>query len=96
MLLQSKKVELIEHYKINELDTGSVDVQCAILTERISQLSVHLTTHKHDHSSKRGLLKMVNKRRRFLNYLKKTNRKRYDLLIQSLGLRDQSKKTKTR
>jgi small subunit ribosomal protein S15 len=96
MLLQSKKIELIEQYKINELDTGSADVQCAILTEKISYLSKHLTMHKHDYSSKRGLLKMVNKRRRFLNYLRRTDKKRYDSLIQRLGLRDTAGKVKSR
>jgi small subunit ribosomal protein S15 len=87
-ILKEKKTELIQTYKINENDTGSVEVQCAVLTEKILTLSEHLKAHKHDHSSRRGLLKMINKRRRFLNYLKKHFRERYFTLIEKLGLRD--------
>ncbi len=87
-ILKDKKTALINEYKIHESDTGSVDVQCAVLTEKISLLAEHLKLHKHDHSSRRGLLKMVNKRRRLLSYLKKESEEKYQELRTKLGLRD--------
>ena len=68
-------------------DTGSPEVQIAMLTRRINQLTEHLRTHKHDHHSRRGLLKLVGRRRRFLNYLQRTNLEGYRALIKELGLR---------
>lgn len=94
-ILKDKKTELIQEYKINEVDTGSSEVQCAILTEKISALAAHLLLHKHDHSSRRGLLKMVNKRRRLLGFLKRTESERYSSLIVRLGLRDTAGKHRT-
>lgn len=87
-ILKDKKAELINEYKVHESDTGSVDVQCAVLTEKILLLAEHLKVHKHDHSSRRGLLKMVNKRRRLLNYLKGKSVEKYQELRTKLGLRD--------
>lgn len=87
-LLKAKKTEIINSYKIHESDTGSPEVQCAVLTEQILTLSEHLKIHKHDHSSRRGLLKMVNKRRKFLNYTRRQSKERYMTLIAELGLRD--------
>ena len=87
-ILKDKKTELINEYKIHDSDSGSVDVQCAILTEKILLLAEHLKSHKHDHSSRRGLLKMVNKRRRLLNYLKGKSIEKYQALRTKLGLRD--------
>ena len=87
-LLKAKKTEIIDNYKIHESDTGSPEVQCAVLTEQILVLSDHLKIHKHDHSSRRGLLKMVNRRRKFLNYIRKKSKERYMTLITELGLRD--------
>ena len=87
-ILKDKKTGLINEYKIHDSDSGSVDVQCAILTEKILLLAEHLKSHKHDHSSRRGLLKMVNKRRRLLNYLKGKSIEKYQVLRTKLGLRD--------
>jgi small subunit ribosomal protein S15 len=87
-LLKTRKTEIIETHKTHGADTGSPEVQCAILTAQILTLSDHLKSHKHDHSSRRGLLKMVNKRRRFLNYLRRQSKERYLALIEKLGLRD--------
>jgi small subunit ribosomal protein S15 len=87
-ILKDKKTQLINEYKVHGSDTGSVDVQCAILTEKILLLAEHLKSHKHDHSSRRGLLKMVNKRRRLLNYLKNKSVDQYQILRNKLGLRD--------
>lgn len=84
---KERKMELIQKYCIKTGDTGSSEVQIAILTERIINLSQHMNHHKHDFHSRRGLLIMVGKRRRILDYLKTTNNKRYKDLIQSLGLR---------
>ncbi len=86
-MLSEKKQEIIEKFKIHETDTGSPEVQIAILTERIHHLTEHLKTHKKDHHSRRGLLKMVGQRRGLLNYLKKNNFDRYRQIIESLGLR---------
>jgi small subunit ribosomal protein S15 len=82
-----RKQVLINEYAVNTTDTGSPEVQVAILSERIHNLTDHLKTHKKDHHSRRGLLKMVGQRRRLLDYLKKRETDRYGALIQRLGLR---------
>ena len=82
-----EKAQLIEEYKINGTDTGSPEVQVALLTNRINALIDHLNTHKHDEGSRRGLLKLVGQRRRHLAYLKRKDTQRYQALIQRLGLR---------
>ncbi len=87
MLTQEKKQEIIAKYRVHENDTGSPEVQIAILSERISSLDSHLKTHRKDHHSRRGLLKMVGKRRRLLDYLKRKDFRRYETLIAKLGLR---------
>lgn len=87
MLTPARKKELIETYRINEQDTGSPEVQIAILTERISCLTEHLKNNKKDHHSRRGLLKMVGQRRGLLNYLMKKNIERYRSIVERLGLR---------
>jgi small subunit ribosomal protein S15 len=79
--------EIITEFGAHESDTGSPEVQVALLSERINHLTEHLRTHKHDHHSRRGLLMMVGRRRRLLNYLKRTDVERYRKLIASLGLR---------
>ncbi len=81
------KSEIIAKYKIHDKDTGSPEVQIAILTERINHLTEHFKVHKKDHHSRRGLLKMVGQRRRLLGYLKKKDLERYRSLIKELGLR---------
>lgn len=86
-LIQEKKQEIIGKFKIHENDTGSPEVQIAILTERIIQLTEHLKIHKKDHHSRRGLLKMVGQRRGLLNYLKKSDIDRYRKMLEALGLR---------
>jgi small subunit ribosomal protein S15 len=82
-----QKTQLIGEFRLSETDTGSPEVQVALLTTRIDSLIEHLNTHKHDESSRRGLLKLVGQRRRHLAYLKKTDSRRYQQLIQRLGLR---------
>ena len=82
-----QKTQLIGEYQLTNSDTGSPEVQVALLTTRIESLIDHLNTHKHDESSRRGLLKLVGQRRRHLAYLKKTDSRRYQQLIQRLGLR---------
>ncbi|MBC9786034.1 30S ribosomal protein S15 [Heliobacterium chlorum] len=86
-LENSRKQELIAKFKQHEKDTGSPEVQIAILTERINYLTNHLKEHKKDHHSRRGLLKMVGQRRGLLNYLKKSDVERYRKVIGELGLR---------
>jgi small subunit ribosomal protein S15 len=86
-LTQERKQQLIEEFKTHETDTGSPEVQIAILTENINNLTEHLREHKKDHHSRRGLLKMVGQRRKLLAYLKKKDVKRYSALIERLGLR---------
>ena len=81
------KTSIIEANRINENDTGSPEVQIAILTERINHLTEHLKEHKNDNHSRRGLLKMVGKRRNLLNYLTKTDIERYRAIIAKLGIR---------
>ncbi len=87
MLNTAQKKDLISSYQLHENDTGSPEVQIAILTERINYLTEHLKTHKKDYHSQRGLLKMVGKRRGLLNYLKNSTPERYQKIIRSLGLR---------
>ncbi|HYE67183.1 MAG TPA: 30S ribosomal protein S15 [Anaerovoracaceae bacterium] len=87
MIDQTKKAEIINEYKTKEGDTGSPEVQVAILTFRINDLNEHLKIHKKDHHSRRGLLKMVGQRRNLLNYLKNKDVSRYRDLIARLGLR---------
>jgi small subunit ribosomal protein S15 len=84
---KEKTVDLIKSYGSNEKDSGSADVQVAILTERIKNLTEHLKTHKKDFGSRRGLLSMVGQRRNLLQYIKKKNDTRYQGLIKKLGLR---------
>ncbi len=86
-LTKEQKQEIIRQFQAHEADTGSPEVQIALLTERINQLVEHLKFHKHDHHSRRGLLMMVGKRRRLLNYLGRENPERYRELIARLGLR---------
>lgn len=87
VLLQARKQELISGFQVHETDTGSVDVQIAILTERINKLSEHLQKNKKDFSSRRGLLKMIGQRKRLLSYLMKQDNQRYRELIGRLGIR---------
>ncbi|HOX29176.1 MAG TPA: 30S ribosomal protein S15 [bacterium] len=82
-----RKSEIIGKFQSHEQDTGSAEVQIALLSERISLLTEHLKKHRKDHSSRRGLLKLVGKRRRLLNYLTRVDAKRYDKVIKELGLR---------
>ncbi|MCT7961337.1 30S ribosomal protein S15 [Laspinema sp. D1] len=86
-LTQERKHELINEYQIHETDTGSADVQVAMLTTRINQLSAHLKINKKDHSSRRGLLKMIGQRKRLLAYILKQDQARYRALITRLGIR---------
>lgn len=86
-MFKEKKQEIIGSFKTHENDTGSPEVQVAILTERINHLNEHLKINKKDHHSRRGLLKMVGQRRGLLNYLSKKNIERYRTLIERLGLR---------
>ena len=87
MILKDEKQAIIAEYAIHEGDTGSPEVQIALLTERINHLNEHLKTHKKDHHSRRGLLKMVGVRRSFLNYLMKNDIDRYRAIVEKLGLR---------
>jgi len=86
-LKKEQKTEIFEAYQTHEGDTGSPEVQVALLTKRINHLTEHLREHKHDESSRRGLLKMVGRRRRLLAYLRKKDVSRYIALTDSLGLR---------
>jgi len=81
------KTQILTDFKTHEKDTGSPEVQIALLTRRITELTEHLKTHKKDHSSRRGLLKMVGKRNSLLKYLTKADRTRYQQIIARLGLR---------
>jgi small subunit ribosomal protein S15 len=81
------KQEIIEKYKRGDKDTGSAEVQVALLTARITDLTEHFKVHKHDHHSRQGLVRLVNSRRKLLDYLKKKDVERYRSLIGSLGLR---------
>jgi len=86
-LAAQRKTELIEKFRTHESDTGSPEVQVALLSERITYLTEHFKTHKQDHHSRRGLLQLVSQRRRLLDYLKKNDVDRYRTLIQELGIR---------
>ncbi len=87
MLNQERKLEIIDRHKRHEGDTGSPEVQIALLTERINYLTEHLKEHKKDHHSQRGLLKMVGRRRGLLNYLRDRSPERYQDILKQLGLR---------
>ena len=87
MLGTDKKRVIIDTFKLHESDTGSPEVQIAILTERISYLTDHFKIHKKDHHSRRGLLKLVGQRRRLLDYVKKKDTDRYKTIIDKLGIR---------
>ena len=84
---QERKSELVAKYRTHESDTGSPEVQVALLSERITMLTEHFKTHKKDHHSRRGLLKLVGQRRRLLDYLKSKDANRYKKLIEGLGIR---------
>ena len=87
VLTPDSKKEIIDRFKLHEKDTGSPEVQIALLSSRIKYLTDHFQIHKKDHHSRRGLLKLVGQRRRLLNYLKDKNVKRYQTVIKELGLR---------
>jgi small subunit ribosomal protein S15 len=87
VLAAKEKKELIDQFKLHDRDTGSPEVQIALLTHRINYLNGHFKVHKKDHHSRRGLLKLVGQRRRLLNYLKAKDVNRYRSLIEALGLR---------
>jgi small subunit ribosomal protein S15 len=86
-LLQQQKQEIISNYQVHETDTGSADVQVAMLTERINRLSAHLKTNKKDHASRQGLMKMIGSRKRLLAYIMKRDQSQYKALIAKLGIR---------
>ena len=86
-MTKERKQEIISTYRRDEKDTGSSEVQIALLTERITELTEHLKVHTHDNHSRRGLLKMVGKRRNLLNYLAKKDVQRYRDIVEKLGLR---------
>ena len=86
-MFAEQRDEIVTKYRTHESDTGSPEVQVALLSQRISHLTEHIKIHKHDHHSRRGLLKLVSRRRSLLNYLKKRDVQRYKTLIESLGLR---------
>ncbi len=87
MLTQEEKTKIIEKYKLHEKDTGSAEVQIALLTEEINRLLSHLKKHAKDLHSKRGLLKMVSKRRKLLKYLKEEDKRKYNSLVKKIGLK---------
>jgi small subunit ribosomal protein S15 len=87
MISKTDKTKIITQYGRNQKDTGSSEVQVALLTQRINSLSPHFETHKLDINSRRGLMKMIGKRRRHLKYLNKTNPEKYNQIIKELGLR---------
>lgn len=86
-LAKEKKEEIIKRFELHENDTGSPEVQIALLSERLNSLTTHFQIHKKDHNSRRGLLKLVGQRRRLLDYLKGTDRGRYERLIKEIGIR---------
>jgi small subunit ribosomal protein S15 len=86
-LTVEKKAEIVNEYKVGDGDTGSPEVQVALLTANIEQLQAHFQSHSQDHHSRRGLIRMVNQRRKLLDYLKRKNTQRYIDLIKRLGLR---------
>jgi small subunit ribosomal protein S15 len=87
MIEREKKLATVRQYQLHEKDSGSAEVQVALLTERINQMTEHFKMHEHDHHSRRGLLKLVGQRRRLLTYLSNNDVKRYRQLIARLGLR---------
>ncbi|HXE90727.1 MAG TPA: 30S ribosomal protein S15 [Terriglobales bacterium] len=87
MLAKERKTDVIQRHRLHATDTGSPEVQIAVLSERIGELTEHFKTHKNDHASRRGLLIMVSKRRRLLDYLKSYDPDRYKDVIQKLGIR---------
>lgn len=87
MITTAEKSQIVKDYQLDETDTGSPEVQIALLTARIKDLTAHFSTHKKDHHSRRGLLRLVNQRRKLLAYLKKKDLERYKTLIARLGLR---------
>jgi small subunit ribosomal protein S15 len=87
MLTKDKKNSIIDQYKLNDSDTGSPEVQIALLTNKIAELTEHLRTHRKDHSSRRGLLKMVGTRSSLLKYVRNSDMERYKEIIAKLGLR---------
>ncbi|HLI62815.1 MAG TPA: 30S ribosomal protein S15 [Terriglobales bacterium] len=87
MLARERKAALIDQHRTHATDTGSPEVQVALLSERIGELTEHFKTHTKDHASRRGLLMMVSKRRSLLDYLRKSDSERYKALIQKLGIR---------
>ena len=87
VMTPEKKKEIIDDFRVHPADTGSPEVQIALLSERITYLTEHFKSHKKDHHSRRGLLKLVGQRRQLLNYLKSKNVERYNTVIERLGLR---------
>ena len=87
VLTPEVKKEVVDQFRLHQKDTGSAEVQIALLSKRITYLTDHFKIHKKDHHSRRGLLKLVGQRRRLLNYLKKTEVKRYKTIIKELGIR---------
>lgn len=86
-LTQQRKQELISEYQVHDTDTGSTEVQVAMLTERISRLSEHLRSNQKDHSSRRGLLKLIGQRKRLLSFLQSEDKQKYQNLLARLGIR---------
>lgn len=86
-MLKEEKFEIIKNFAHHQSDTGSSEVQIAILTKRVTELTDHMRAHAHDHHSRRGLLKLVSRRRSLLNYLKKNKFERYKAVVNKLGLR---------
>ena len=95
-ITSERKREIAAQFGANEKDTGSTKVQIALLTERINALTEHLRTHRKDHHSRRGLLMLVGRRRRFLNYLQRTDLERYRSLLRELGLRRRARSPRAR
>lgn len=87
MLQSEKKKELVSQYAVSDGDTGSVEVQVALLTQRITALTVHLKANSHDHNTRKGLLRLTARRRKFLTYLERADVERYRTLVSGLGLR---------
>lgn len=87
MLTAEEKTSIVEEYRLAATDTGSPEVQVALLTSNINKLTGHFSSHKHDHHSRQGLLRMINQRRKLLDYVKKKDTERYQSLIKRLGLR---------
>ena len=95
-LVKEEKQTIVSEHKVHESDTGSPEVQVALLTARISQLQGHLGTHKKDHHSRRGMLIMIGRRQRLLNYLSESDIVRYRALVGRLGLRDKTRARRAR